>query len=254
MTTQKLLAPFRKALLDYKMINDGDRIAIGLSGGKDSLTLLQLFAAYKRFAPEKFELCAVHIDMGLDEIGLAVDENEKNAMADFCYDNKIELIVEKTQTAAIIFRDRKETNPCSLCAKLRRGALNSKCVELGCNKLALGHHKDDLVETFFLSMFYEGRLATFSPQSYMSRTAITLIRPMIYIDEKNISAYAKHLPILNNPCPQNHIGCREYMKNMIKSIQKDIPFAKERIFSAIISPERYNLFDKFVKDIEEIKK
>lgn len=177
---QKLLSLARKAISDYKMIEDGDKIAVGLSGGKDSITLLAVLAAYKKFAPEKFDLIAINIDMGFEDI----DKNQVQATKDFCESVGVPLIIEKTDIAAIIFDERKEKSPCSLCSKMRRGALNNVAIDHGCNKLALGHHADDVIETMMLSLLYEGRFSTFMPVSYMDKSKITLIRPLVYIDEK----------------------------------------------------------------------
>ena len=237
---QTLLSHFRRAVNDYNLISDNDKIAVGLSGGKDSVTLLKLLKSYQRFSPQKFDMIAINIDLGF----LETSKEEILALKDFCESLEVEMLTVESQIAEIIFEARKETNPCSLCAKMRRGALCSKVSELGFNKLALGHHSDDLIETFFMSMFYEGRLSTFMPKSYMDRSKITLIRPMIYISESEIKSFSKNLPIVFNPCPVNHHTSREYMKNMIKSIEKDIPFVRDRMFKAITSPDRYNLFDK----------
>lgn len=247
MTTQEMLSAFRKAITEYRLIADGDRIAVGISGGKDSLVLVTLLAAYQKFSPEKFSLNAINIDLGFAE----TPEKEKQAIADYCQSIGVPYESVKTDIGEILFDIRKEKNPCSLCSKMRRGALNDKARELGCNKLALGHHKDDLIETFFLSLLYEGRLSTFAPYSYLSRSDITLIRPMLFLDEKDIAAYAREMPVLHNACPADHFTQRESMKQYIKGLQKEIPFAKERIFSAITSPERYNLFDQYPRYTRE---
>nr|HPG92904.1 ATP-binding protein [Clostridia bacterium] len=231
MTTQQLLAPFRCAITDFNMIADGDKIAVGVSGGKDSLTLLALLKAYQRFSPQKFELAAITVDMGFDKLDFS-------PVADFCKANDIDYYLQKTDIAQIIFEKCPES-PCSLCSRMRRGALNGKLNEIGFNKLALGHHSDDVIETFFLSLFYEGRLSTFAPTSFMSRTKITVIRPMIYISEREINAYAKNLPVVVNPCPADKHTQRQYMKDLLHNVQKDIPFVKERIFSAISHLDRY---------------
>ena len=238
MKTQILLAPLRKAISQFDMIQDGDKIAVGVSGGKDSLVLLTLLKAYQKFSPQKFDILAISIDLGFKEMSyLPIQE--------WCQQNQIPYHVEKTDIAEIIFDVRKESNPCSLCSKMRRGALNTILLQNGCNKLALGHHKDDVIETFFLSMVYEGRLSTFAPKNYMSRSKISLIRPMIYIEEKDISAYAvqQNLPIIKNPCPADKHTQRQYMKDLIKSICNDIPFAKDRIGASITHYDRYNLWD-----------
>lgn len=232
---KRLLSILRKATGEHGMIDDGDRIAVGLSGGKDSLALLSLLNSFKRFSPEKFSLVAITIDMGFNA--------DFSALNEFCARLGVEYRIVPTEMAQIIFESRKEKNPCSLCSKMRRGALNSAVIELGCNKLALGHHADDLIETFFLSLFYEGRLSTFAPKSYMDRSGVTLIRPLIYAYEKDIAVFSKAFPVLNNCCPANHQTQREAMKNLVKSLQADMPFVKDRIFGALTNPERNNLWD-----------
>lgn len=239
MTTQQMLSPLRRAIEDFKMIEENDRIAVGLSGGKDSVTLLTLLAKLRIFYPKKFSVVAIRIDMGLN-----CDQEEVTAMDNYCRDLDVEYVVEKTDIGAILFDIRKESNPCSLCSKMRRGALNTVAARLGCNKLALGHHADDLVETFFLSMIYEGRFSTFEPVTYLTRTGMTVIRPMIYIEEKDVAAFSKDKPIIHNPCPADKHTKRQYVKELIASIKKDVPFAKDRMLSAIYHPERNHLFDK----------
>ena len=165
---QKLLSLTRKAISDYKMIEDGDKIAVGLSGGKDSISLLAILAAYKKFAPEKFDLLAINIDLGFAD----TDQAQVEATRKYCESIGVEFVVEHTRIFDIIL-ERKEKSPCSLCSKMRRGALNSVAIAHGCNKLALGHHADDILETFFLSFIYEGRISTFMPVSHMDRSNIT---------------------------------------------------------------------------------
>lgn len=240
MNIQKLLSHMRKAINDYHMIESGDKIAVGISGGKDSLMLLALLAAYKRFSEHDFELCGITVDMGFAE-------NAYKPVEDFCNQLGVPYYVEKTDIAEIVFDVRKEKNPCSLCAKMRRGALNSKINELGFNKLALGHHKNDVVETFLLSLLYEGRLSTMQPVSYMSRSDVTLIRPMIYIDERDIIGAAKELPVCKNPCPADKHSQRESMKNILKELSAKDPAISTKIANAIMHPERYNLWDKLGK-------
>lgn len=242
MTTQEMLAPFRRAIEDYKMIEQGDKIAVGVSGGKDSLTLLALLKAFQRFSPNKFDLTAITIDMGFDKSGKQFDK-----VKEYCDEIGVPYYIERTDIGEILFEARKESNPCSLCSKMRRGALNTKLLSLGCDKLALGHHAEDMMETFLLSLFYEGRLSTFSPISYMDRTGVSMIRPMIYISENDIAAYARSLPVVFNPCPADKHTKREYMKDLIKTLQKDMPFVKDRMLGAISHPERYNLWDKVLE-------
>lgn len=246
MTLQQLLSPARRAIEQYDMIKEGDKIAVGLSGGKDSIALLCIMAGLKRFYPKHFDLCAITIDMGFD-----YNEKEKQEIKELCDSLGVEWIIEKTDIAQILFEERKESNPCSLCSKMRRGALCTVSQKYGYNKIALGHHANDLIETFFLSMFYEGRLSTFAPVTYMSRTDMWVIRPMILLEEKDIISFTKDKPILHNPCPADKTTQREYIKNLLNEIKKDIPFAKKRIHGAITSPDRYNLFDKFLKDLKK---
>ncbi|MDD7351780.1 MAG: tRNA lysidine(34) synthetase TilS [Clostridia bacterium] len=239
---QKLLSLARKAISDYKMIEDGDKIAVGLSGGKDSITLLAVLAAYKKFAPEKFDLIAINIDMGFEDI----DKNQVQATKDFCESVGVPLIIEKTDIAAIIFDERKEKSPCSLCSKMRRGALNNVAIDHGCNKLALGHHADDVIETMMLSLLYEGRFSTFMPVSYMDKSKITLIRPLVYIEEKQINWTAKRLglPVIFNPCPRDKHTKREDVKQLIRNLDEQFVDSKKHIMSAIFNPERNSLWDK----------
>lgn len=232
----------RRAVQDYGMIKDGDNIFVGLSGGKDSVLLMSALAAYRKFSPEKFTLSAITVDMGFKDTPIA----ENDALSEYCKTLGVERHIVKTDIAEIVFDARKESNPCSLCAKFRRGALNSEINRLGGGKLALGHNADDVAETMLMSLLYEGRFSCFAPTAYMDKSGVELIRPFIYIEEYDISATVKRLglPIVKNPCPQNHVSKREYAKNLIKTICKDIPFAKERILGAIYHPERANLWQK----------
>ena len=247
MTTQKMLSVMRKGITEYKMIKDGDKIAVGVSGGKDSVTLLKLLAEYRRFSPERFDLLAISVD--LDFTGAKTDFTPLKA---FCADLNVPYIVEKTDIGKIVFDVRKESNPCALCSKMRKGALYDVAVKNGCNKAALGHHSDDLIDTFLLSLFYEGRLSTFAPKSYLDRTGLILIRPLIMMKEADITGYAKDLPIVKSPCPANKQTKREFVKTAVKEIAKEIPNVREMAYTAITHPERYNLFDKFRKEIDEI--
>ena len=240
MTTQELLSPMRRAVNDYNLIENGDKVAVGVSGGKDSITLLTLLHEFQRFSDRKFDLMGVTIDMSFTDDAYA-------PIRDYCDKLGIQYRIVKTDIAEVIFDLRKEKNPCSLCAKMRRGALNSEIVAAGYNKLALGHHMDDVVETFMLSLFYEGRLNTFSPKSYMSRTGVTLIRPMIYIEERDIIGYARDLPVVHNPCPANKHTQREYMKQLLRTLSEDNPGLGKKFANAIMHPDRYNLWDKAEK-------
>jgi tRNA 2-thiocytidine biosynthesis protein TtcA len=236
MTVQSALSSMRRAVTDYAMIADGDRIVVGLSGGKDSTALLALLAAYRRFSPQRFELFAATVDMGLGA--------NYTPLADFCAALDVPYTLEKTDIGPVIFDVRKEKSPCSLCSKMRRGALNTIVARLNANKLALGHHADDLVETMLLSLCYEGRFSTFAPLSFMDRSGVTLIRPMVYLREGDVAALVRNqnYPIVKNPCKADHNTRREYMKQLVKSIQKEIPFAFDRMLGAITHPERNNLW------------
>lgn len=239
---QKLLSLTRKAINDYKMIKDGDKIAIGVSGGKDSTALLAILAAYKKFAPEKFDIVAINIDLGFKD----TDPEQVKKLREYCESVNVPLHIEHTQIAQIIFDERKEKSPCSLCSKMRRGALNSIAISLGCNKLALAHHADDIIDTFFLSLLHEGRLSTFMPVSFMDRTGITLIRPFIYAEEKYLEGLCRRydLPIVHNPCPEDKHTRREDMKQLVEELDDRFPQSKKLMMSAIFNPSRNNLWDK----------
>ena len=224
---QKLLSYLRRGVDDYNMINEGDKITVGVSGGKDSLALLVGLANLRRFYPNAFKLSAVTLDMGF---GM-----DFSPVGKLCEELGVEYVLKKTDIAQILFDIRKETNPCSLCAKMRRGALHDAALELGSHKVALGHHNDDALDTFMLSLVYEGRVNCFSPVTYLDRKDITLIRPMIYAPEKYVIGFAKRyeLPIVKNRCPEDKRTKREYVKNLIKQLEKENPGFKTRLFTAI---------------------
>lgn len=234
---QKVLSTMRKAIEKYKLIQDGDKIAIGVSGGKDSLVLLKALNDFKKFGLYKFDIVAVTIDIYSGEV-------DYSNLKKFCDEIGVEFYVEKTDIKHIVFDIRKESNPCSLCAKMRRGALNSVCNKLGCNKLALAHHLQDVVTTFFMSLFYEGRLSTMLPISYMSKTNITLIRPLYLTDESKIIHASRNMPILKSKCPANDNSKRKEIKELVARLEKEIPLSKKRIEHAILCSESYNLLDK----------
>ncbi|MBR1967897.1 MAG: tRNA 2-thiocytidine(32) synthetase TtcA [Clostridia bacterium] len=246
MTTQKMLSGLRKGITKYNMIKNGDKIAVGVSGGKDSVTLLKLLAEYRRFSPERFDLIAISVDLNFKD-----NPTDFEPLKNLCNELNVEYFIEKTDIGQIVFDVRKESNPCALCSKMRKGALNSLAKEKGCNKVALGHHADDLIDTLLLSLFYEGRLSTFAPKSYLDKTDLTLIRPMIMIKEMDIISYAKNLPIVKSCCPANTFTKREYVKDVIRRIGEDIPNVRDMMFTALIHPERYNLFDKFESEIDK---
>ena len=227
MVMQKLMGQMRSCIDDYNMIEDGDRIAVGISGGKDSLTLLVVLAALRAYYPKRFDLEAVTVDMGLgmDFSGVAA-LCEKLGVPYFC---------KQTEIAKIVFDYRQEKNPCSMCAKMRRGAINDVLTERGFNKVALGHHFDDAVETFLMSLFYEGRISCFEPVTYLSRTGITQIRPMLYIGEQAIANFAEreHLPVVENRCPADKHTKRQEVKELIAVLQKQYPDLKTKIFGSM---------------------
>lgn len=229
MKQQQLLSYTRRAIDDYEMIEEGDKIAIGISGGKDSLALLCAMKGLQRFYPKRFDIHAITIDLGFDNLNL--DEIRK-----LCEDLEVPYTIVETEIAKIIFEDRKETNPCSLCAKMRKGALNEEIKKLGCNKVAYAHHKDDVVETMLLSLIYEGRFHTFSPRTYLDRMDLTVIRPLMYVNELDVIGYVKqnHLPVAKSPCPADGHTKREYVKQLLKQLTAENPGVKERMFTAIV--------------------
>ena len=235
---KEILGCIRRADQDFGMIKAGDKVAVGVSGGKDSLLLLYAMALYRRFCPEPFELEALTLTMGMEPFDVS-------GIRALCEQLEVPYIVRETEIGKVIFEERKEKNPCSLCAKMRRGALNELCVERGVNKLALGHHRDDAEETLLLSLFYEGRMHTFQPVTYLSRTGITQIRPMLYISEKDIIHHARvlNLPVVKSPCPADGYTKRQDMKELLDYICRKIPNARDQMLSALRNKEQYGLWD-----------
>ena len=229
---QKLMGLVRRCVDDYRMIEPGDRIAVGVSGGKDSLVLLVLLAGLREYFPHPFQLEAITIDMGL---GM-----DYSPIHDLCRELNVPYTVVKTEIAPIIFQHRKEKNPCSMCAKMRRGALNQAILDRSFNKLALGHHYDDAVETFVMNLLFEGRIGCFQPVTNLDRTGIIQIRPMLYIHEKTVDNFAtrKELPVIENRCPVDKTTKREEVKQLVYSLSQTYPDLKERIFGAM---QRYPL-------------
>jgi len=229
MKIQQLYSYVRRAVDDYHMIEEGDKIAVGISGGKDSLTLLYALAGLKHFYPKKFELIAVTIDLGFGDFDVTEIET-------LCKKLDVEYHIVRTDIGEIIFKQRKEDSPCSLCAKMRKGSLNDTVKALGCNKVAYAHHMDDLIETMFLSLIYEGRFHCFSPITYLDRMDLTVIRPMMYLPEADVIGFMNKtpLPIVKNPCPVDGHTKREYAKNLIRQINLENPGAKQRMFHAIL--------------------
>ena len=229
---KRILSYMRRAVEDYDMIAPGDKIAVGISGGKDSLTLLNALYHYKKYFVNNFDIEAITLDMGYAE-------SDYTPVAKMCEERNINYTVVKTNIKEVVFDIRHEKNPCSLCSKLRGGALNSNAVKLNCNKVALGHHFEDAIETFFLSLFYEGRVNCFSPVSYLDRTGITLIRPLIYTPESIIKGAAKrlNLPVCKNPCPADGNTKRQEMKDFINNKSKTDRHFKDKIFHAITTSQ-----------------
>ena len=230
MKLQKLLSFTRKAVDEYQLIDAGDRIAVGLSGGKDSLTLLYALHGLKRFYPKPFDIVAITCSLGYKEF-------DTEPMRALCAELDVPYHVVETDIAHILFEERKEKNPCSLCAKMRKGAMNEEIQRLGCNKIAYGHHKDDIIETMLLSLIYEGRFHTFSPKSYLDRMDLTLIRPLLFVDESDIIKFSSNmsLPVSSSRCPIDGLTKRQYAKELLASIEEENPGARARIFTAILN-------------------
>ena len=224
---QRLVGLVRRCVEDYHMIERGDKIGVGVSGGKDSVVLLVLLAALRKYDPALFSLEAITVDMGL-----GMDYSE---IAALCDKLEVPFTLVKTEIGPIIFDHRKEKNPCSMCSKMRRGALNQALLDRGLNKLALGHHYDDAVETFMMSLLYEGRISCFQPVTDLDRTGIIQIRPMLYIHEQTIDNFAvrENLPVLTNRCPVDKQTKREEVKKLIYDLSATYPDLKERIFGAM---------------------
>ena len=239
---KKTLGCIRKADTDFRLIENGDRIAIGVSGGKDSLLLLHALSLYRRFTHKTFSLVAITVGLGLEPFDL-------NGIRALCADLDIPYIVQETQIGDIIFNYRQEKNPCALCAKMRRAVLANTCVEHGCNKLALGHHREDAIETLLLSLFYEGRFRTFHPKTTMSRTGITVIRPLVYLPESHVRHMNKQLalPVVASPCPVNGKTARADMEKLIYGMKKIFPDAPERFLHAL----RHEPYDLWQKETEK---
>ena len=226
---QRVLSYLRRAVEDYKLISDGDRIAVGVSGGKDSVLLLCALNAFKRFCGIDFSLVGITLDMGFDE------KTDFAPLAEFFANEGIEYRVRETQIGQIVFNIRQEDSPCSLCARMRRGALHDAAKELGCNKVALGHNRDDLLETFVMNMLYEGRLGVFAPMTYLDRKDITVIRPLALMPERDVVGAANRLklPILRQRCPTDGETSRQETKEMLLALEKEKRGTMNKIFGAI---------------------
>lgn len=227
---QKLMSRIRAAMEKYNMIEDGDRIAVGLSGGKDSVALLAALAEMRRFYPKKFDVIAITVDMRFDNT-----DTDFSLLEEFCKRIDVPFVVKRTELADIIFNIRKESNPCSLCAKMRRGILHDVAVENGCNKVALGHHMDDAVETFFMNLLKGGNISSFFPVTYMSRKDLYIIRPMVLASESLVAGAVKHsdLPVVKSKCPMDKTSEREKTKELVKMLNKEYPQLREKVIGAL---------------------
>ncbi|MBR2661354.1 MAG: tRNA 2-thiocytidine biosynthesis protein TtcA [Clostridia bacterium] len=235
---KKTLGCLRRADQDFRLIETGDRIAVGVSGGKDSLLLLHALSLYRKFSHKDFSLLAVTVTMGMQPFDLT-------EISRLCAQLGIEYCVKETEIGKIIFDYRKEKNPCALCAKMRRAVLANTCVEQGYSKLALGHHREDAIETLLMSLFYEGRFHTFHPKTTMSRTGITVIRPLVYLPESHVKHMARvlELPVVKSPCPANGETRRAEMKELMRRLRLIYPDANERFLHAL-QQDRYDLWQK----------
>lgn len=227
---QHLFPPVKKLIWEYDMLRDGDRVAVGVSGGKDSLATLYTLAQLRRMIPVDFTLTAITIDMGWPD-------SDWTGIADLCNELEIPFKVVPTQIASVLFERRQETNPCSLCSKMRHGVLNETAKELGCNVVALGHHSDDAIETVFLNMFFNGRIACFQPVTMLDRVGLRMIRPMLYVSEKTTTRVARkmELPVAHNPCPANGNSKRQYIKELLADQTQQDKLIPKRLLAAVKS-------------------
>ena len=227
---------FKKAIRDYNMIKEGDHLAIGVSGGKDSMALLFLLNLLKRHGPIQFDLTAITLDLGQGTIWKTLKE--------YCLQESIDFHLEETQIGEIVFEVRQEKNPCSLCAKLRRGALHQTALRLGCNKVALGHHLDDVAETFLMNLLFAGKLGSFSPTVFLSRVGLTLIRPMVYLPQQTVLSIAnkKDLPVIENACPASKLTQRQEMRELVSQLSLNYPQFRERLLTALQNIDFDNLW------------
>ncbi len=236
---KRVLGCIRRADEKYDMIRPGDKICVGVSGGKDSLLLMRGLKLYQRFTKTPFELCAVMLDLG-------IVEQDYSAVAEYARAIDVPLDIIKTDIGDVVFNIRKESHPCALCAKLRRGALNNAAVERGCNLVALGHNRDDVIETFFMSLLYESRLNTFGPVTYLGRKQVTVIRPLVFLPEKYSLAAAKRLelPVCKANCTVAGHTKREEVKDIVRYLCKFVPDPEERIMNAITGTDKYGMWDR----------
>ncbi len=225
---RQIVSQMRRCVEDYRMIAPGDRVAVGVSGGKDSVVTLAALAKLREFYPKPFTVEAITLDMSGGKMDFS-------PLAELCVKLEVPFHLVKTQIFEVIFDYRKEKNPCSLCAKMRRGALHNAMAELGLSKIALGHHRDDAVETFFMSLFYEGRLNCFQPVTYLDRTGVTQIRPLLYSTEGQVRSAVERngLPVVKNLCPADGSTKRQEAKELVAELSKRYPDLKEYVFSAM---------------------
>lgn len=230
MKLQKLYSYTRKAIDDFQMIKEKDSIAVGISGGKDSLTLLYALAGLRKFYPIHYSLTAVTVDLGYPDFDLT-------AIKELCRELDVPYHIISTEIGAIIKEQNIKNSPCSLCAKLRKGALNKAVVELGCNKVAYAHHKDDIIETMLLSLMFEGRFYAFPPVTHLDRSNLDVIRPLMYVPEVDVIGFKNHynLPVVKNPCAFDGKTQRQYAKDLLQQLNKDHPGVKNRLFTAILN-------------------
>ena len=237
---RKILSRTRAAVDDYKMIQDGDKIAVGVSGGKDSVMLLKALCDLKRFYPADFQIVAITLDMRFDN-----QDGDFTPIQKLCDEYGIEYVIQKTDLYEIIFNIRKEECPCSLCARMRRGILHDTAKQLGCNKIALGHHLDDAAETFMMNLLIESRIGCFAPVTYLSRRDITMIRPLVYVRETAVEQAVErlNLPVIESKCPANEKTKREDAKILLQKLSDEYGDVPERIIGAMqrASIDRWNV-------------
>ncbi len=235
---KKILGYMRKACDEFHMIQPGDNIAVGISGGKDSMLMIYALSLYRKYLKIDYQLQAITVDLGFGGF-------DTSSLEAFIQGLSIPYTVVPTEIGPIVFDQRKEKGPCSLCAKMRKGAFYEKAKQLGCNKAVFAHHMEDMLETFLLSLFFESKINTFSPVSYLSRTGITLIRPFIYVPEKEIGAVRRlNIPVSKNPCPANGNTKREFIKEFFTQLTHQMPNVKQNMLTAIRNTQNYNLWDK----------
>ncbi len=227
---QQIMSQIRAAIEDYRLIEPDDRIAVGISGGKDSLVLLCALANMRRFLPIKYDLAAITVDPCFDNV-----QTDFRQVEELCRRLQIKYEIRRSQLGNIIFEQRKESNPCSLCARMRRGILHDMSKQLNCNKIALGHHFDDAVQTFFMNLLYGGKIGCFSPMSYLSRKDLYLIRPMVFCEESKIkaAAYRYRLPVVKSQCPVDGHTCRQSTQELIGNLEKQFPDLRKKVMGAL---------------------